>query len=126
MEENMREIAVIRIYRGDKDAVSNSHRIRDSEWAITLNPKADKDFVPKVPDGIKVDEASILAHELGHVVSAIVGTQPLKDPFLQMMGLPDPNEIAEEKRAWKLAEIINPKVSRTLRDFAISTYTQKK
>jgi len=113
----MQQIAVIRILLDPVTSGETSttyHRDSEREWQVVLRPQGDKNYSPKYGK----DTASILAHELGHAVSAIMGLQP---PHINNSG----SELAEEKRAWMLAEEINPKLDKNLEAYAIRTYASQ-
>ncbi len=111
------KIATLEVYVSDEfeTCCVASHPHDDSRFALVI-PKEEKMLKEKgIVDTVKV-RATIIAHELGHFLGKI-----LRSPWQAC-----PWKVPGEIEAWDLAALINPKCDQSIKELALSTYTDAK
>lgn len=94
-----------------------------NRFELILRPKVDNHFLSAVPNvNTNLDTMqTIIAHELGHFVAKITNDITHRnhgiDDFVPM--------VDTENKAWQIAEVINPKVDKAIKSWALSTYQMR-
>lgn len=117
-------LATIRIYENEQEEGSRSgNNIPvQGEHIIDLAPIRDAQLLGITPT--RESKATLLAHELGHVVNAIVG-DPVQDDMLlfraHMLG-DGSLLIPSERKAWERAKQIRPRLDLEVAKKAFNSY----